>query len=52
MTGHGIDGGLKGVAMVEGRLQQDATGTILGCFSRDEDQNGHPEPRNPTRNPT
>ena len=40
LTGHGIDGGLKGVAMVEGRLQQDASGTILGCFSRDEDQNG------------
>ena len=49
MTGHGIDGGLRGVAMVEGRLQQDASGTILGCFSRDEDQNGYPEPR--TREP-
>ena len=52
MTGHGIDGGLKGVAMVEGRLQQDASGTILGCFSRDEDQNGDPEPRTRTLNPT
>ena len=54
MTGHGIDGGLRGVAMVEGRLQQDASGTILGCFSRDEDQNGYPEPRsrpNPNPNP-
>ena len=49
MTGHGIDGGLKGVAMVEGRLQQDASGTILGCFSRDEDQNGDPEPRTRTQ---
>ena len=28
VTGHGIDGGLKGVAQVEGRLQQDASGAI------------------------
>jgi hypothetical protein len=54
LTGHGIDGGLKGVAMVEGRLQQDASGTILGCFSRDEDQNGDPAQdlkHNPTPTP-
>ena len=48
LTGHGIDGGLKGVAMVEGRMQQDASGTILGCFSRDEDQNGDLESRGRT----